>query len=286
MRVAIFADVHGKLLLPFVMVDQYQQQTGRKVDFILQCGDLGAFPDLEKLDRATIKHAKEDRDELGFHDFFTQDIPHIRSYLDKLGLQMICVRGNHEDHAFLDQLEQGAGEVSRFPIDVYERVWVCKSGLVQVIEGAEQSLSLVGIGRIGDRKGRENPRFIQDYEKKQIRLLHKRKKMHFDLLITHDKGTGDQPGFGMQEISDLLDQVIFHYQFHGHTGEPYSLHTHENGMTQVCKVNELEFDQQGRLGQGSMVILEKLGPDEFALEVSGPEFMGTFYQYSWKSLIS
>lgn len=82
MRPAIFSDIHGKILLPFKLVDRYQKQTGNKIDFILQCGDIGAYPDMNNLDKATLKHAKNDRDELGFHDQFIKENKEIKSFPD------------------------------------------------------------------------------------------------------------------------------------------------------------------------------------------------------------
>ena len=35
LRLAIFADIHGKFLLPFKLVDYYQNRTGKKIDFII-----------------------------------------------------------------------------------------------------------------------------------------------------------------------------------------------------------------------------------------------------------
>lgn len=53
LRLAIFADIHGKFLLPFKLVHHYQTLTGEKIDGILQCGDMGAFPDKNRMDKAT-----------------------------------------------------------------------------------------------------------------------------------------------------------------------------------------------------------------------------------------
>ena len=106
MRIAIFADIHGKILLPFKLIDLYQKETGEKIDLILQCGDIGTYPDLDKLDKATLKHAKYNRDELGFSEDFVDFNELISKYLDKLDVEMICVRGNHEDHDYLDGLEE------------------------------------------------------------------------------------------------------------------------------------------------------------------------------------
>lgn len=280
MRVAIFSDIHGKILLPFKLADLYQKETGRKLDAILQCGDLGIYPMIEKLDKATIKHAQYDRDELGFHDDFTKADPEIQAFLGELDLDMICVRGNHEDHDFLDELEKESAS-SRFSIDAYKRVWICRSGLVQELKAGNESLTCVGIGRIGDRKGRSEKRFIQDYERDVLKGLHKSKD-DFDVLITHDKSGVLAGDYGMSEIRELLDHVIFHWHFYGHTGEPFKEETDDNGITQSVKVKELEFDESGVLPEGCMLILEKTGEAQFELEVVGKQLTNRLSKHNWK----
>ena len=120
-RLALFADIHGKFLLPFKLAHHYQQTTGKSIDLIVQCGDMGAFPDKGRMDKATLRHAARDRDELGFMDDFVHAKPPIAQFLDRLNLNMLCVRGNHEDHEFLDELEQQSVQAA-FLIDVYQRV--------------------------------------------------------------------------------------------------------------------------------------------------------------------
>jgi predicted phosphodiesterase len=280
MRVAIFSDIHGKLLLPFKLAALYQKETGRKLHAILQCGDLGAYPRIETLDKATIKHAQYDRDELGFHDDFTKADPKIASFLDELGLNMICVRGNHEDHDFLDELETQS-TASRFPIDAYHRVWLCKSGLPQELNVGDETLRFAGVGRIGDRKGRSEKRFIQDYERQALKQLYKT-KADFDVLITHDKGGSLAGDYGMSEIRELLDHVIFHWHFYGHTGEPFKEETDDNGITRSVKVKELEFDEAGVLPEGCMLILEKKSEGEFELEVVSRQVTNQLSKHNWK----
>ncbi|WP_210151475.1 metallophosphoesterase family protein [Chryseobacterium scophthalmum] len=279
MRVAVFSDIHGKILLPFKLVDLYQKETGNKIDFILQCGDMGAYPNIENLDKATIKHAQYDRDELGFHDDFTKINQDIKVFLDELNINMICVRGNHEDHDFLDNLEKENSENSLFPIDVYERVFVCRSGLEQKLETENEVLNFVGIGRIGDRKGRSEKRFIQDYERKEIKKLLKTKDT-FDILITHDKDDS-QSGYGMTEIREILDHVIFHYHFYGHTGEAFKQETDFNGITQSIKVKELEFNESGILEKGCMIILTKEN-GELSIETVDQKLTNKMTKFNWK----
>lgn len=280
MKIALFSDIHGKILLPFKLVDLYQKERGHKIDFILQCGDMGAYPDLEKLDKATVKHAQYDRDELGFYDDFTKENPEIRAFLNELNINMICVRGNHEDHDFLDNLENQYPFNSRFPIDIYKKVFVCKSGLEQKLETEHEILNFVGIGRIGDRKGRSEKRFIQDYERKAIRKLLKTKDT-FDVLITHDKDDSSQRGYGMAEIREVLDHVIFHYHFYGHTGEPYKEETDFNGITQSIKIKELEFNESGILEKGCMIILTK-EKGELNMEIVDQKLTNKMTKLNWK----
>jgi hypothetical protein len=281
MKAALFADVHGKLLLPFKLAALYQQETGHQLDVILQCGDLGAYPHLETLDKATLRHAARDRDELGFHDDFATDKPAIRHFLEELGLRMFCVRGNHEDHDYLDRLEAQHPTEPLFPIDVYGRVWMCKTGWPQHFRTATDELSFVGIGRIGDRKGRRDKRFIQVYEQQAIRQLYKTKQL-FDVLLTHDKDDASQRGYGMADIQKLLDNVIFAYHFHGHTGEPFQLTANSNGITTTVKIKELEFEPSGVLPAGCMVILEKTG-EALTLEVVPTSLTNKLTKHTWHS---
>lgn len=280
MRIALFSDIHGKILLPFKLVDLYQKKTGNTIDFILQCGDMGAYPNIENLDKATIKHAQYDRDELGFHDDFTKINPDIKSFLDELNINMICVRGNHEDHDFLDELEKKNFQNSLFPIDIYEKVFVCKSGLQQELKTEKEILTFVGIGRIGDRKGRTEKRFIQDYERKEIKKLLKTKDS-FDILITHDKDSSGEENYGMSEIRNILDNVIFHYHFYGHTGEPFNQETDFNGVTQSIKIKELEFNASGILEKGCMIILTKEN-GELSIETVDQKLTNKLTKYNWK----
>lgn len=279
MRVAVFADIHGKFLLPFKLVHHYQQETGRTVDAILQCGDLGTFPDLGALDRATSRHARTDRDELGFHDDFLVAKPEIASFLADLDLDMICVRGNHEDHEFLDRLEQLSDE-PRFPIDAYGRVFVCRSGIRQELSVGQEVLSFVGVGRIGDRKGRDRPTFIQPHERAALRRFRKLRG-EIDVLISHDQENDGSSEYGMVELQELLSQVAFSFHFYGHTGAPFSRTMASNGVTESVKVKELEFTETGALPPGCMMILEKSG-GKLELEVVDQRLTNRFTKHTWR----
>ncbi|MBN2228666.1 MAG: metallophosphoesterase, partial [Candidatus Thorarchaeota archaeon] len=109
-RIAVFADVHGRILLAFKLVDRYQRETGEEIDLILQAGDMGIFPDRSRMDKATIRHAQIDDTEFGFLNHFVSPNREVEETLSRLECNLVCVRGNHEDHALLDRLEADASE--------------------------------------------------------------------------------------------------------------------------------------------------------------------------------
>ena len=147
MNIAVFADVHGRILLAFKVVERYQRETGETIDVILQCGDVGIFPDIAALDKATRRIAENDATELGFAMHFATPNPEAEAVLDKLSCMMICVRGNHEDHRYLDELEKQS-DAAVFPVDCYRRVWCMKTGQIHRICAPDAEISLLGIGRV------------------------------------------------------------------------------------------------------------------------------------------
>ncbi|OJJ19988.1 hypothetical protein BKI52_16055 [marine bacterium AO1-C] len=281
MKVAIFADLHGRLLLAFKLVERYQRETGNQVDLILQCGDVGIFPELDHLDRATIRHANRDRSELGFHDFFVTPHPKAEEVLEKLNCDMVCVRGNHEDHEFLDQLETIYPDNSLFPVDCYQRVFVCKSGHIQCIETQSGTISFVGIGRIGDRKNRDHPPFIQVYERQAIRQTI-RERPTIEVLISHDVPVDmTDPGYGLKELRPILDELRPAFHFYGHTGKPYSCVLDHNKVTQSVKVAELEYKRKEVLDDGVMVILTIEDEKSPTIEIVDAPWLKEYTKSNW-----
>lgn len=94
MNIVIFSDLHVKVLLQFKLVKRLEPERGIKVDYSLQCGDAGIFPDLSKLDRTTSKHSVYDSSETGFNRYITKYNPDIRKLLDSVSYPMVCVNGN------------------------------------------------------------------------------------------------------------------------------------------------------------------------------------------------
>ena len=64
----IFGDLHGRVLPAVRLASAWARDHGRPLAGVLQVGDLGYFPDPARLDKATIRHAKDDPLELGVLD--------------------------------------------------------------------------------------------------------------------------------------------------------------------------------------------------------------------------
>ncbi len=157
MNIAVFADLHGRILLAFMLCARWQRETGERITAILQAGDLGAFPEESRVDRATLRHAHVDPHELGFMRDFVTARDDVAQSLAETSCPMIFVRGNHEDHSWLDAVERGAGNAPLFPIDAYQRIYCLRTGMPYTLAEDGSELTVLGIGRIGSPPGASNP---------------------------------------------------------------------------------------------------------------------------------
>src|SRR5258707_574812 len=128
MNIAVFADLHGRILLAFKLCARWQKETGEQLDLILQAGDLGTFPVEARMDRATRNYIERDPTERGFLDHFTTPQPEVKAVLSQTRCNLVYVRGNHEDHTWLDTLE-GKTSAPIFPVDPYQRLYCLKTGV-------------------------------------------------------------------------------------------------------------------------------------------------------------
>ncbi|MDJ1499310.1 metallophosphoesterase [Xanthocytophaga agilis] len=284
MNILLFADLHGRILPALKLATRLQKERNVQLDLIVQCGDMGIYPKPEKFDKATVRHAQRDETELGFSRYFTHPSTEVASLLEELSCDVICVRGNHEDHEFLNGLEQKSSE-SRFPVDCYKRIYVCKTGHIQKFEKEGQQISIAGIGRIGHR-GNKSPngtqRFIQPYEQQTLQSLRKQ-ITHIDILVTHDCSLHFfDKDFGMQEIRDFLDYHKPFYHFFGHTGHSYQAVPDENRFTTSVKIAELEWQHNGTFPEGSMVLLRWKDQYEHEIEVINDTWIKEYTPETWK----
>jgi len=275
MNIAIFADIHGRILLAFKLCARWQRETGERIDLVLQAGDLGAYPDQSRLDRATINHARSDPSELGFSSDFVQPRADAAQILAQTPFPLIFVRGNHEDHGWLDALEaQSADPI--FPIDAYERIFCLKTGQPYTFRADDEQITLLGVGRIGAPPGaKAEAKYIQPYE---LERLYSPDKLTCDILLTHDTAQG------MEEIRLILDAIKPAYHFHGHNEAPFTQQMDSNGVTEVIKMADLHWDQAKALEAGAMGILRWQDRDHHTFEVVDAEWLSEYQARSWRSI--
>lgn len=288
MNVAIFADLHGRIFLALKIVERYQREMGQTIDAILQCGDVGIFPDVAQLDKATRRIAEKDPTELGFFKHFTAPCPEVEAVLERLSCNMICVRGNHEDHRYLDGLEQQGG-TPLYPVDCYHRIWCMRTGMPYTLKREGKTLSILGIGRVGSPDTEveiRQDKYIQPYEKKRLDRLAANERV--DLLLTHDvRRDFNRMGVGMREIDGILARHAPAYHFFGHTGQPFQQGRDVNGRTIYSKLSDFEWDEDdrgGRLKDGCLGILRWHDATHHQFHVVDAPWIKEYTPHTWEYL--
>ena len=289
MNIAVFSDVHGRILLCFLLCARWQRETGERLDAILQAGDLGAYPSEARMDRATIRHGRVDPTEFGFAEDFVAYREDVANVLARTECPLIFVRGNHEDHAWLDELErQSDAAQALFPVDAYQRVYCLKTGVPYTLRAGAESLAVLGIGRIGAPDGEKQhtkPKYLQQDEMERIYALD---TPSFDVLLTHDVPPGsDGRSFGMEEIRLVLDAYTPRYHFYGHTEQPFQERLDSNGVTTACRLADLSWQHgtEGRLPPGAMGILRWQSRDENSFEAVDAPWLNDYRIWNWRTHI-
>ncbi len=291
MNIALFADLHGRILLCFKLCARWEKETGQKIDLILQAGDLGAFPEVSRLDKATQKRAREDETVLGFMHHFLHYHPHEAAILTQTTCPLIFVRGNHEDHCWLDELEQQTSQPI-FPIDAYQRLWCLKSGMPFTFRRADEEVTILGIGRVGVPDGKEDlqqAKYIQHYEVQRLLQL---PAMSVDILLTHDTARHFvKQGAGLAEIHTALTTHTPQYHFFGHYGKVRQIKSYKcakkSTKTISCKLADLRWDKTVKsmtLEDGAMGILRWQGPANHKLEIIDADWYKEYSALTWRSL--
>lgn len=121
-HIAVFGDIHGRIALMYTLAARWQQETDLVLRALIQVGDMGAFPDHDKLDRATKQHAKRDPDELAYK-LYCQVSEESQRVLDRPEAPVTYfIRGNHEDFDYLDGFNTPSA------IDPWGTIWYIPDG--------------------------------------------------------------------------------------------------------------------------------------------------------------
>lgn len=286
MNIAVFADLHGRILLAFMLCARWQRETGERLTAIFQAGDLAVYPDESQLDRATVRHARADADELGFLRDFIEPREEVASKLAETTCPMIFVRGNHEDHAWLDERERGATG-STFAVDPYQRIYCLRTGMPYTLSDDDVALTTLGIGRIGvpiGARSADEAKYAQLHELDRLYTLGPKL---VDILLTHDVPPTNinRRSQGMDEIRLMLDEYKPIYYIYGHTDEPHRRELDANGVTLAIRMADLNWSRTlpgAPLNDGVMGVLRWRSRAEHAFEVVYADWLREYTAKGWR----
>jgi predicted NAD-dependent protein-ADP-ribosyltransferase YbiA (DUF1768 family) len=252
--IGVCGDVHGHLQLALVAWALEAQQTGRALDAILLCGDVGTFTSDCPPDKATVRHAVDNPCELEFLAWSTQPpAPWLEGIFAPvgeggLGLQapVIMVTGNHEGFAWIELLLGDLAEPPGAPVSPDVLPQVDARGRVRLLPPGWRVRTaggriVAGIGGIqpGQRLGARYPHSAYIAADAVGGL---RPHADIDILITHQGPARVQgPSAGAEILDPLLDAPTPTLWFHGHSRrrrEPMTLQA-----TTVHPLGDATFDK-------------------------------------------
>ena len=99
MLIGFVGDVHGLVYHAIALVTTWQRKTGKKLDFVIQVGDMGAHPSLDRIDEAGRRHIEIDPAQGDFSRLLQADglrAERLRAVRNELAAPIHFLRGNHE----------------------------------------------------------------------------------------------------------------------------------------------------------------------------------------------
>lgn len=232
MIVAFLGDTHGNINLMFQKAADWELRTGVHLDFLVQVGDFGVWPNPESVDEMSRKHAeKEGLSPIG--DFRDYALGRSRA-----GYPLYFIRGNHEDQEFLRHHQQI--HKALYPEDYLTRAIEICPNMFYIPDGHIVELGGVKFAAWGGNfssktwnsgteywdpnlKGRRLNHMTRDVFERLVRE-------QYDVLLTHDAPVGagvvgamniklpkdEMSGTGCAPIKELIDTVQPRYQINGH----------------------------------------------------------------------
>lgn len=257
MNIAVVGDVHGHLALMYGLLGRWQKETGRAIDLILQCGDMGAFKDHSLIDQATAAWAEDDPDELGFAQFAGSNPP--VTLIDPRP-PLVFIPGNHEDFLFLDERERESSVYEAvYSVSEDGRIKALKSGRVWTFESGEENVRVAGISGVANRrhkKGRPMRYHLSDEDALELAA---EGPESFDILISHDCPDGlsveDYRGMsGSPSLRFVIEETQPRYAFFAHYDR---VEEWQIRATAVFGLGKCSYERSGRwpLTEGGVAII-------------------------------
>jgi hypothetical protein len=296
----VFGDLHGRILPAFRFASYWSRQHDQPLSGLLQVGDLGFFPDISRLDKATLRHAEDDPLELGSVDVITRNDLADRTFDDDPACPpgLWFTAGNHEDFHQLEHLAQCTGNNPDFPVDAYGRVWGVKDGAVVPLpkptarwdsptdlNSTAPEPSPLRIGAIWgvDGSGANSRRKLPPRGYIDEAAVHRLAWEQFDVLLSHDAPfEGKRVGYGSRLLSALIEQTSPRFAFFGHYSGEGSRSLADFGPTEVYHLAGFEMrTRDGRPESGSVGVLQNAGSG-WTFDFVPDEVLKPFTRHNWK----
>jgi Icc-related predicted phosphoesterase len=281
MRVAVVGDVHGHLALMYAILGRWQQETGRRIDLILQVGDLGSFVPGSRLDQATRRFADRDPEELGFAEFAGDDQP--PTLLDPRP-PMIFIPGNHEDFDYLHACERRApAESPVYPVAEDGRISALRSGATWTFALGDERLRVGGVSGVANYREKRGRHARVHLAEDEAMALASAGRGGFDVLISHERPDHIWPSFrdgasGSAAIRLVIEEVQPAFAFFGHYNRPGEWPV---GTTRVIGLADCGYVEAGHwpVAEGGLGVFE--WGSEPSFERVWPEWLRESTRSTW-----
>lgn len=276
----VFGDLHGKLLPAFKLAMAWQREQEIPLSGLLQVGDLGYYPDHTRLDKATLRHAKNDPLELGIKLVTEPSIEADKVFHGKETPPeaLWFTAGNHEDHERLLSQSQSAGRVNCFPVDYYLRTRCIKDGHVTTLPDGLRVGGLWGIDDVAPKARRKTPPTARIRGKSAVQLACSK----MDVLLTHDAPLhAIYPDAGSADIADILRSTQPAFAFFGHYSGRHGQISHTYGTTKLFHMADFEIKRHGHLAEEKSVGLLSWQGDSGNFDYLERKWLDTFSRIDW-----
>ena len=220
MLIGFVGDVHGRVFHAIAALATWQAQIGKRFDLLMQVGDLGAYPQRDRMDPSADPYLAVDPSEADFSRLRRaggKRAESLRRIRQHFAAPIHFIRGNHEDVAWLRQLPVN-GDSGTAPVDSFDLFRYVPDGAVLRFGGCR-------IAFLGGEETDGVDAGAIDHDAYQALLG--RGAGEIDVLVTHDAPYGLSVGYfgqtqGSRMIARLVErtQPAFHVAGHYHLNGP------------------------------------------------------------------
>lgn len=208
MLIGFIGDVHGQVFHALAAVAQWQEETGRQLDLLLQVGDMGAYPDPARMDAASLRYLAADPSQADFSRLLRLEgaqAAQLHLLRRSLASPLYFIRGNHDDAAWLRALPRDSA-TGTAPVDPFDLLRYVPDGAVLRLAG----LQIAFLGGIESPEVGASAETAIDQDAYHALLTLGAGTT--DVLVTHDAPYGVSVGYygqvqGAELITHLIDRV-------------------------------------------------------------------------------